>query len=137
MGETRPWSRFAGFCTSTWDHLLLVEGMDLVTAEPTRQGSERPPGPRALPVSIVVPVYNEDPEVVRRLAADCHAAYGDTELIIVDDGSRPPQPLAPRSGPASPTPASRGSSRWMGMDSTTSRTSLVCTTWQPTVNSIW
>lgn len=50
--------------------------------------------PRLLPVSIVVPVHNEDPEVVRRLAEECRAAYGQTELIIVDDGSIPAQPAA-------------------------------------------
>jgi len=49
---------------------------------------------RRLPASIVVPVHNENPEVVRRLAEACRAAYGETELIIVDDGSRPPQPVA-------------------------------------------
>jgi glycosyltransferase involved in cell wall biosynthesis len=47
-----------------------------------------------LPVSMVVPVHNEDPEVVRRLIGECRAAYSGIELIVVDDGSVPAQPLA-------------------------------------------
>lgn len=63
-------------------------------AEAVPAQGRRWPGPRALPVSIVVPVHNEDPTVVRRLTEDCRAAYDQTELIIVDDGSSPPQPVA-------------------------------------------
>jgi len=62
--------------------------------EPIPPAAGRPPGGRALPVSIIVPVHNEAAAVVERLAAECRAAYGETELIIVDDGSRIPQPCA-------------------------------------------
>lgn len=62
--------------------------------EPVLPAAGRLPGGRVLTVSIIVPVHNEDPVVVSHLAAGCRAAYGDTELIIVDDGSDPPQPHA-------------------------------------------
>ena len=52
------------------------------------------PGGRMLPVSIIVPVHDEAPAVVSQLATGCRAAYGETELTIVDDGSDPPQPHA-------------------------------------------
>ncbi len=61
------------------------------------RGAGGPPTPtlaRPLPVTVILPVHDEDPAVVRRLAAECRAAYGETEVLIVDDGSAPPQPCA-------------------------------------------
>ncbi len=49
---------------------------------------------RELSVSIIMPVHNEDPKVPVLLSSECRAAYGNVEVIIVDDGSRPAQPLA-------------------------------------------
>jgi len=63
-------------------------------SEPIPPAAGRPPGSRALPVSIIVPVHNEGAAVVGSLAAECRAAYAETEIIIVDDGSRMPQPCA-------------------------------------------
>ena len=67
--------------------------MDL-TREPARTNVLRRPAARPLPVSIVVPVHNEAPAVVRRLAEACRAAYGDAEVLVVYDGSTPPLAMA-------------------------------------------
>ena len=97
--STRAQAQAAGSTSTslmTVEHVSSIERLGMVPAQAGADvaAPQRLRPPRVLPVSIVVPVHNEDPEVVRRLMAECQAAYGHTELIVVDDGSIPPQPVA-------------------------------------------
>jgi hyaluronan synthase/N-acetylglucosaminyltransferase len=60
-----------------------------------RRQHRQPPAPpndkkrRSKRVSVIVPVYNEDPAILKAcLDSIYNQAYGDLEIIIVDDGSK-------------------------------------------------
>ncbi len=68
--------------------LLLLCGLSLWNRRRASAGDAPPALDAEIPVSVVIPAYNEEKVIASTVARILHSDYRNLEIVIVDDGSR-------------------------------------------------
>lgn len=68
--------------------LLLLCGLSLINLRRAKKNEDLPPGECHIPVSVIVPAYNEEKVIAATISRLLRSDYSDIEVIVINDGSQ-------------------------------------------------